>query len=315
VFLAQEIPSPHSEPQIIVVGGGKGGVGKSCVAVNLATEIASRGKRVVIVDADLDCSNVETLLGMPPHEPLDSHFRAQNPESLHALMVDTPYPNLKLIPGTTGLLCRSKTDVGALEQFRYGVQALDADVVIVDLDAGTRTETLDLFLLAPTTGLVVITPEKTSIDNAYKFVRAVLYRRIEQYYQCAAVGQLLQLNETLPDFLESVAGCTAFDRALRDRIVNEVRALAASIRPQIIVNRAHNAYEAQVAANILSKYVRDYLLMSPDTVGHLLFDKRIPEAVNSGVPFVKKFPKLAVTRNLHTISNRLGYMNYGERTF
>ena len=208
----------------------------------------------------------------------------------------------------TGLLSSASTKERKLEEFRYGIRALDADVVIVDLDAGTRAETLDLYLMAPTSGIVVITPEKTSIDNAFKFVRAVLYRRIEQFYQSSEVGQLLQMNETLPDFLASVEGCTSFEQQLRDRIVNEVRALSASISPKIVVNRANNAYEAQVAANILSKYIRNYLLMSPDTVGHLVFDKRIPEAVNLGIPFVKKYPKQTVTRNLHSISNRLGYL-------
>ncbi len=308
MFLAQKIPSPRSEPELIVVGGGKGGVGKSCVSVNLATEIAHRGHRVVIVDADLDCSNVETLLGMPPGKPLDSHLRNHDPEALNSLTVETPYPNLRMIPGTTGLISTGNARAQKLAQFRHGIRTLDADVVIVDLDAGTRPETLDLFLLAPTTGLVVITPEKTSMDNAFKFVRAVLYRRIERFYQSEEVGQLLQMNETLPDFLESVEGCSSFDRKLRDRIVNEVQALSASIHPRIIVNRAANPYEAQVAANILSKYIRNYLLMTPDTVGHMVFDKRIPEAVNSGVPFVKKYPKHKITRNLHAISNRLGYI-------
>lgn len=308
MLLAQEIPIPSSEPEIIAVGGGKGGVGKSCVSVNLATEIAQRGYRAVIVDADLDCSNVETLLGMPPGESLDSQFRMKSPEALNNLAVDSPYVNLKVIPGTTGLLSISKTKQQKLEQFRYGIRSLEADVVIVDLDAGTRPETLDLFLMAPTTGLVVITPEKTSIDNAFKFVRAVLYRRIEQFYQSKEVGKLLEMNETLPDFLNSVESCTSFKQELRARIINEVTALSRSICPRILVNRATNPYEAQVAANILSKYIRNYLLMSPDTVGHMVFDKRIPEAVNLGVPFVKKFPKHKITRNLHNISNRLGYI-------
>ena len=104
MFLAQEIPSPSPEPRLIVVGGGKGGVGKSCVSVNLATEIAQRGNRVVLVDADLDCSNVETLLGMSPGEPLDNHFRTHAPESLNSLVVDSPYVNLKVIPGYDGIV-------------------------------------------------------------------------------------------------------------------------------------------------------------------------------------------------------------------
>jgi flagellar biosynthesis protein FlhG len=96
--------------------------------------------------------------------------------------VDTPYTNLKMIPGTKGLLSTSKTSCTSLNDFRYDVRALDADVVIVDLDAGTRPENLDTYLMALATGLVLITPEKTSIDNAFKLVRAVFYHRIKQYY-------------------------------------------------------------------------------------------------------------------------------------
>jgi Mrp family chromosome partitioning ATPase len=55
---------PALLPELMVVGGGKGGVGKTCFSVNLAVEIARRGWRVVLVDADLSCSNVEAMLGV-----------------------------------------------------------------------------------------------------------------------------------------------------------------------------------------------------------------------------------------------------------
>ena len=74
MFMTNEVPDSAHAPDLIVVGGGKGGVGKSCLAVNLSVEIARRGWRVVIVDADLGCSNIETLLGMPPGKPLDDYF-------------------------------------------------------------------------------------------------------------------------------------------------------------------------------------------------------------------------------------------------
>ncbi|HLL23388.1 MAG TPA: P-loop NTPase, partial [Kofleriaceae bacterium] len=56
--------SKRSRPRIIAIAGGKGGVGKSTVAVNLATAIARRGQRVVLVDGDLGAANLHTMLGI-----------------------------------------------------------------------------------------------------------------------------------------------------------------------------------------------------------------------------------------------------------
>jgi flagellar biosynthesis protein FlhG len=307
MFLTKEKPEPAKEPDIIIVGGGKGGVGKSCLAVNMSVEIARRGWRAVIVDADLGCSNIETLLGMPPGAPLDDYFFDGDEGSLNSMITTSPYDNLSIVPGASGLLEATAPGDAHLKRFRSAIRTLDADVVVVDLDAGTRRDTLDLFLMASKSGIIVTTPEKTSMDNAFKFVRAVLFRKIGLFYKSPEVAQLLRHNETLPDFLASVEGCSAFERPVRDRIVNEVHALADSISPRIVVNRARNGYEAMVASNIVSKYIRNYLLIEPDLVGYVLFDKRIPEAVNSGKPFVVKLPKHKVTRNISTISNRLGY--------
>jgi flagellar biosynthesis protein FlhG len=215
------------------------------------------------------------------------------------MITESPYTNLSIIPGATGLLEATEPGDIHLKRFRSAIRTLDA---------GTRRDTLDLFLLTQKSNLVVTTPEKTSIDNAFKFVRAVLFRRIENFYKSREVGQLLRYNETIPDFLSSVENCGQFDLRIRERIAKEVHTLASSIRPRIVVNRAQNGYEAMVASNILSKYIRNYLLMEPDFVGYMLFDKRIPEAVNSGIPFVVKFPKQKTTKNISTISNRLGYL-------
>lgn len=308
MFLTQQQPSPVSQPDVIVVGGGKGGVGKSCLSVNMSVEIARRGWRVVLVDADLGCSNVETLLGMAPGMPLDDYFFHDDVPTLTSMLSESPYENLRILPGASGLLEAADPGIDHLQRFRQGIQSLDADVIIVDLDAGTRRDTLDLFLLASKYGVIVTTPEKTSMDNAFKFARAVLYRKIERFYKSPEVAQLLRFNETLPDFLESVAGCTAFEQSLRDRIITEVRALAASLDLRIVVNRARNSYEAMVASNIVSKYLRNHLLIDPDMAGYMLFDKRIPDAVNSGEPFIVKYPGRKVTENVSTISNRLGYI-------
>lgn len=308
--LVEEQPIPRTQkaaPEVLVVGGGKGGVGKTCFSVNLAVEIARKGWRVVLVDADLSCSNVETVLGVESQTKLDDFFYQKGGKDIRAILTDTQYENLKLIPGTTGLLDVANPKYQQKVAFIRELGQLQADLIVVDLDAGAHLNTLDFFLMTDTNGVLVITPEKTSIDNAFKFLRAALFRKIERFYQSPEVGLLLKRNETLREFIDSVRASEIFDAETRKRICGELVAIARSIKPKIVVNRARNAYEAQIAANILSKFARQSLMVEPENLGFLFFDKCVPEAINCGTPFVVSHPRQKISACVTDIANRLGY--------
>lgn len=299
---------PRQTPEIIVVGGGKGGVGKTCISANLAIEIARKGWRVIVVDGDLSCSNMEVILGLHSECRLDDFFHQKGGKDLGAIVCETPYANLRVVPGTTGLLDVANPKFQQKAALMRELRRLDADLIIIDLDAGAHLNTLDFFLLTDTKGILVVTPEKTSIDNAFKFLRAALFRKIERFYRSPDVGVLLKRNETLSDFVDCIQASEAFDSDLKDQISGELTALAQSIRPKIIVNRARNAYEAEIAANILAKYARQHLMVESEKLGHVLFDKRVPDAVNSGVPFVVSHPRKKASVCIADIANRLGYV-------
>lgn len=309
MHLTQEtVPDRRATPEIIVVGGGKGGVGKTCLAVNLAIEISRKHWDVILLDADLSCSNIETVLGTSAEHRLDDFFHQRGKKSLKALIHETPYENLRLIPGTTGLLDvanpRYQQKIALIRELRK----LEADLIIVDLDAGAHLNTLDMFLLTDTSGILVITPEKTSIDNAFKFLRAALFRRIERFYGSTEVGMLLKRNETLNEFIHCIEAADAFEPKIKERICRELIALAKGIKPRIVVNHARNAYEAQIASNILAKYARQHLMIEPENLGFLYFDNRVPDTVNCGVPFVVRYPKVRISTCVADIANRLGYV-------
>lgn len=309
MYLTEERRLPKTSPEILVVGGGKGGVGKTCFAVNTAVEIARKGWRVILVDADLSCSNVETVLGVRTEARLDDFFHQKGGKDLKPVLCDTPFDNLRIIPGTTGLLDVANPRYQKKMAFIRELGQLDADLIIVDLDAGAHLNTLDFFLMTDTNGVLIITPERTSIDNAFKFLRAALFRRIERFYQSQEVGILLKRNETLSDFIECVQESDIFDnQEHRDRICGELVALARSIRPKIVVNKASNAYEAQIASNILAKYAREHLKMEPEKLGFVFFDVNVSEAVNTGTPFVVSGPKSRISTCIADMANRLGYV-------
>jgi len=304
---AQEGPS-RKAPALFAVASGKGGVGKTCFSVNCAIDIARKGWRVVLVDADLGCSNVDIVLGTRTETRLDDFFNQSGGKKISSVLCDTPYENLRFVPGTTGLVEVANPKYQQKAALIRELYQLDADIIIVDLDAGTHLNTLDFFLMTETNGILVITPEKTSIDNAFKFLRAALFRRIERFYHSSDVTLLLKQNETLDGFLACIRATDLFEQATKTMLCDELVGLARSLRPRIVVNKAHNAYEAQIAANILGKYARQHLQVEPKYLGHILFDKYVSESVNSGMPFVVSQPRAKISGCISDITGRLGYV-------
>lgn len=301
--LGQEVGTPR----FLAVGGGKGGVGKTCVSVNLSVHIAQKGWRVVLVDADLSCSNVETVLGARTERSLDEFFLGKGRKALHPLVCETRYANLRIVPGATGLLDVANPKYQQKVALIRELRQIDADLIVIDLDAGAHLNTLDFFLITDANGILVINPEKTSIDNAFKFMRASLFRKIERFYQSPEVGVLLKRSESLREFVDAVGASELFNEETREQLCVELIALAASVKPRIVVNRARNPYEAQIASNILAKWLRQHLMVDPEYLGFLYYDRCVEEAVNAGTPFVVSNPKLKISECISDIANRLGY--------
>ncbi len=300
-------PAPKREPELMVVGGAKGGVGKTCFSVNAAVEIGRKGWKVVLVDADLSCSNLETMLGQRATQRLDDFFHQKGRKDLAPIVSATRYENLSVIPGTTGLVDVANPKFQQKAALLRELRRLDADLIIIDLDAGAHLDTLDFFLQAETSGVVVITPEKTSVDNVFKFLRATLFRKIERFYRGPEVGQVLKRKETLGDLLESIRGMENFNGSMKVRLCGEIIALAQSFRPKIVVNRAKNKYEAHSVANVLIKYLRQLLMIEGEMLGHVILDTIVPQSVNAGVPFVASHPREPIARCVTEIVNRMGY--------
>lgn len=163
-------------PIRVSVGGGKGGIGKSVVSVNLATTLASIGMRTVLVDADLGTPTLHTLLGIDRRGPTLQALIDRKIGRLEEAMIGTRIPHLSVIPGTAQPGAANLGHQEKLKLLRH-VRSLDAEVVIVDVGAGAAFNTLDLYL-AGDLRLVVTTPELTSLQNAYCFLKAAVVREV-----------------------------------------------------------------------------------------------------------------------------------------
>jgi flagellar biosynthesis protein FlhG len=157
--------------QVIAVTGGKGGVGKTSVSVNLAATLAASGRRVVLLDGDLGLANVDVFLGLSPRYTL-AHVLAGE-RTLDEILVDAPQ-GFQVVPAASGIAHMASLDAAThlgLVQAFSGLAAR-LDVLIVDTAAGIA-HGVTQFSQAAQHVLVVICDEPASLTDAYALVKVL----------------------------------------------------------------------------------------------------------------------------------------------
>jgi flagellar biosynthesis protein FlhG len=157
--------------QVIAVTGGKGGVGKTSVAVNLATGLACAGRRVVLLDGDLGLANVDVLLGLSPRYTLAHVLSGER--TLDEIMVSAPQ-GFKIVPAASGAAdlagMAGAGHLGLVQAFSGLATRLD--VLIIDTAAGIAPGVLQ-FSQAAQHVLVVICDEPASLTDAYALIKVL----------------------------------------------------------------------------------------------------------------------------------------------
>ncbi|RKY66354.1 MAG: hypothetical protein DRQ08_03185 [Candidatus Latescibacterota bacterium] len=159
------------------VTSGKGGVGKSNLALNLSLAFAELGRKVFLVDADVHLANLDVLLGMKPDRTLRDFVLGECP--LEEVIVQGPM-GLSLVPassGVTELLMAEDRTWARLEEALTAIEE-EADVVVVDTAAGLSRGVLDMALSTDDV-VVVTTPEPTAVVDAYAMVKVISSQREE----------------------------------------------------------------------------------------------------------------------------------------
>jgi flagellar biosynthesis protein FlhG len=187
---AEEALPARRARRIVAVGGGKGGIGKSLVSANLGIALARSGHRVTLVDVDLGGANLHTCLGIAQPQATLSDVATRGAR-LDTLAVPTGIENLRLVSGAMDALDAANPKAQTRTRLLEQLQALETDYLILDLGAGTSLHTIDFFLLADH-GVLVLLPEPTSVENAYRFLKAALFRRLQQLAQSLGVAHLAE---------------------------------------------------------------------------------------------------------------------------
>jgi flagellar biosynthesis protein FlhG len=164
--------------RVLTVTSGKGGVGKTNIAINLAISLSEMGRRVVVIDADFGLANIDVLFGMiPQYTLLDV---VQDRKNILEVLAEGP-KNVKFVSGGSGVEELVKLNNGQIQRFVNNIGLLDriADFIIIDTGAGL-SDTVMSFVMAADEVLLVTTPEPTSMTDAYALIKMVSNRDREK---------------------------------------------------------------------------------------------------------------------------------------
>jgi len=296
-----------SPPQIWAIGGGKGGVGKSVVSAVLAFWLARMGKRTVLVDLDLGGANQHTLLGIKNPLKTLNDFITRKFSTLEDVCIDTEAQNLRLISGASDVLSLANPHFSQKVKLINHFSRIDADYVMLDLGAGTSFNVLDFFLAA-NKKIVVLTPEPTSIQNAYIFIRNAVYRRLSRLSSKTPSLQALiktamdpknvlkiRTVKELLQFIEESGGKDVME-VLKKEIDN--------IRLTVITNMARDNKERN-AGRIVQTVAEKYLTIQSTDLLSVSYDKQINAMVSDMVPLINLDQSSHAFADIYEIASKL----------
>jgi len=203
--------TPLRTPQVIGVASGKGGVGKTTVAVNLAAALGMRGHRVLLLDADLGMANAQVALGV--RSPLNISHLLAGEKTLQEMLVNAA-PGVQLVPGASGLRDMAALDMSQVATIIHAFDELQesVDYLIVDVAAGISPSVLT-FMAACQRRIVVLQDQPAAIADAYGLIKVMTQDQdLDEIYLVAnavqgdAHGQ--QLSQFVNDVTMKFLGCT-----------------------------------------------------------------------------------------------------------
>jgi flagellar biosynthesis protein FlhG len=290
--------------EIYPIGGGKGGVGKSFITASLGALIAKWGKKVALIDLDLGASNLHTLLGMnSPKVGLNS-FLNKSVANLEKAAVPTMIPNLFLISSFHCYMEIANLFYAQKLKIIDAIRALSFDYVFLDLGPGTNFNTLDFFLTSKE-GILICTPEPTSIENSFRFIKTIYFRKLKHmmkknYFDSAVKDTSSDLNQSgnnPPDIIETVLKHDPEKEALLRNKLSEFKF-------KLIFNQFRNNLDESLGDQFESICNRHFYSIF-QFLGNVSYDSRIHDAIFSKILYVHQYPHTQSAADLKRIATRI----------
>ncbi|MBL8966676.1 MAG: P-loop NTPase [Spirochaetaceae bacterium] len=292
--------------RLLPIASGKGGVGKSVLTANLGLALSRLGKTVVLVDLDLGASNLHTCLGIRNKHPGLGSLVWKTERSLSALLVETGYERLWLVPGDNLLPGTANLEWNSKRRILKELRSLPADFVLLDLGAGSSYNVVDFFLAA-TSGLLVLCPEITAVLNAYSFLKTAAFRQLHRSFP-----------EGSPERAEVLAFAGAKTEGSGQSFLDFAASLAARspergpagleglkrLKPRVVMNRGRSPEDAELGYRLRDISGKN-LGLGLEFGAFLLEDEGVARSIAARRPLLDLDPASPFARGVAAFAQRL----------
>ncbi|ERJ94098.1 P-loop NTPase [Treponema lecithinolyticum] len=291
--------------QIIPIASGKGGVGKSLLAANLAVTLGKAGKDVILADLDLGASNLHLALGQQaPKTGLGTFLSGAS--QFEDIIMPSGYKNVRFIAGDSEIPGLTALPLSQKNMLIKKFQRMQTDYLIIDLGAGTHLTILDMFLLSPQ-GILVTAPTVTATLNGYLFLKNVLFRLMYNSFK---------KNSKAYKYLEQLKSDAAslqrlYIPKLTEAIIREDPESAKvfvkriqKFRPRLVMNMIEDPKDAERAAKI-RRSCSEYLGLNLDYLGVVYRDPMQDIALSSRLPITVYKPQSILSQSIYRIADKI----------
>lgn len=296
-------------PQIWPIGGGKGGTGKSFLTGSLGILLAREGYKTLLIDLDLGAANLHTMIGAASGDKSLSDFVNKRVKSLQETIVGTPTPNLFLVSGAMNNLDIANLAHEQKMRILRNITKLPYDYILLDLGAGTSFNTIDFFLIS-NTGIFVTTPEPTAIENIYRLIRSVYFRKIRQ------VLDVQDFRSLAKEAAERNSKATVTNPDLLLHVISELNpekgeileAALNSMEFSLLMNQ-HRKQDNSNIGEFICRIIDNHLSFKMHFLGNVAFDDNVHRAICEKRPFLDMSPHTRTALDLRSCFNKMLYLN------
>lgn len=292
----------NERKNIFAFGGGKGGIGKSFLAANVAASISKMGYKVCLIDLDLGGANQHTLFGIDrPLKTLDD-FIEHRVKTIYEVLLPVDGYNISLVAGVQNDLKATNFNAGQKTRLFSAIRSLDFEYIIIDIGAGMSIGTLDTFNIAPN-GVLITYPEPTAIENCYKFLKSAFLRELRSRIRDKALKELIdniyEGKITIPTGTKIIDYFNLAYPSIGELAMDTLK----GHNYFLILNNAST--EDTALLEQIPFAIRRFYGFNIIPLGVLLSDEKIRESIRVMKPYIDLFPDSLTTKRIYEIASNI----------
>jgi len=296
----------NAKRKVLPIASGKGGVGKTIIAANLALDLASNNKKTVVVDLDLGGANLHTVLGIKNINPGIGNFLSGRGVKFNNIITPTPYENLSLIAGDVLVPGMADIPFSQKKKLLSSILSLDTEYIILDLGSGSNFHVIDYFLMS-NSGFLVVRGQKASMLNTYGFLKNLVFRFLQRAFASQKdISRYLKkvLKEKRPNATPAIKDIIKKIRKINRSAGDRAKRYLSALHPLLLINMAESPEDLQMVEP-LRELIRENLEIEVGCMGLIYNDKSVDASLAGSRPLMISHPGSMAAKEIARISQKI----------